>query len=663
MNARAIAAFAALIALLACGLCPADVFSEDFEKADPAEWTHAGRSNSEIVREDGKALLSLTGREQQSIPIPAEPLRDFVLQFEVRGPGGMQFRDGYKVFFKGNGEVWVRRPGSMLLDWIRTKRDMSEFNTIRVVCAGKIVRVYVNDTLEFEGLDHSPAAGRFALSGSGDFNYIVIDEDVPLTEALMATPRDAGANFFEEQSYVRMNIEGPRVPDIAHAYKIGEPVRMPIVLLNQSGDRRTDIRVRAYIDDFEGEVLAEPIEITFDVEGWTETGAEIDFGAIPPGFHRVQLELLHGDESIRTLPYPVFVGVPDQPVGFAEPELPFGLFLMTTVWKPFHAKTYWHAIASSLRENNFNIAVQSNLHRELPEIFEQYGMAVIERTDNRIDHPAVFAMLTGQTNPDRLTYLRDATNGKPLIVILNAESVGTGEADDPIGFMKGDDSPVRLMRIHPFRRDRDEWLNNNENANLPETLRLINEDSESGWWALLQAFGSAGPDGPFRNPTSSELRAQTHLALAFGAKGILYYSFQGNDDTVALVDYISLKPVDDKLEVLAELGGLIKKHSTSIRSFKPVGFLEVEPAMGIARFGWIDEKAAIYLVNTDTRQTGEFRILLPEGVIGREWHNWQNIFTGDAPNIIEEGGGLIIQLRLGPGEGGLLIHDRPRINE
>lgn len=561
-----------LLGVLLMLLCRADwagAYVEDFSAADPAAWKRTDPPKAEIVTEAGKTFLRVTGREQLALKIPTQDRQDFVLQARVRGPGGVHFRDGYKVFFKTTGDMWIRRPGSMLLDWVRTPRSVQEFHAIRVVAVGKIVRVYVDDALEFEGLDHAPKAAPFFLCGSGDFDLIRVDEAIPPDEAVMATPRDAGANFFDEYQYRQMKMTGPRVQDVALAFKTAEPVRIPIVLLNYG--ENSELGVQANLDDFDGHAFAER---TLAGEG------TLDFGPVTHGFHRLQLGVLRGKQLVRTVPYPVFVGVPDPPVAYREPVIPFGVLLQTSVWKPFHTKTYWHGIAALLRAHHMNTVVFINCHREFPEIFEQYGIATLERSEVRQDYRSVLGLLALPEDLEKVRALQES-NKKPVMAALSVDDLGSGTDKDPLKAWKTLKPGIRVLRLPRVE------------ATLSAALQRVSTGFDSPWWALIPVGNSA-----------AELRALTHLALAYGAKGVLYASLQGGAEGGGLVNYLSLRPVDDKLAIIAELGQFVSGSGEQLVTLKPgTHVVKCDPKSVLAVPVLVNDKPGAYLVNTNTQET------------------------------------------------------------
>lgn len=84
------------------------------------------------------------------------------------------------------------------------------------------------------------------------------------------------------------------------------------------------------------------------------------------------------------------------------------------------------------------------------------------------------------------------------------------------------DPPELLVDYYPFRLS--SWT-----AAALDTLkarfgmaRTVSLAREVPLWCIVQAFAGRY----WRDPTPAEIRAQVHLALAHGAKGIYYYTYQ-----------------------------------------------------------------------------------------------------------------------------------------
>ena len=117
-------------------------------------------------------------------------------------------------------------------------------------------------------------------------------------------------------------------------------------------------------------------------------------------------------------------------------------------------------------------------------------------------------------------------------------------------------------------------------------------------WVIPQAFGRGM--GVWRIPTPEELRAQVWLALACGAKGILYFiyqsttSFQG-EWLKGLVD-MDLKPMDGRWDEVAKINSDLRKLAPTLLRLKPAVFdIAIKSDKILAR-GFADSKGTRYAI-------------------------------------------------------------------
>jgi len=634
------------------------VFVEDFEDANLEGWEFGKRAKGEIETQDGNSFLRVVGRSRTLTRIPATDLADFSVEFSTRG-GGMHFRDGFKVFFKGGGrDLWFRRPGAMLLRWVRKEYDAERFHKVKVVCLGAIVRLYVDGLMEAEVLDHNPTAAPFFLRGGPCFDDISITADIPSDEGLIALPPDAGANFCEEAYYERQRksgrISGARVKDRALVFPAAADVKPDIQVLNESRAKAA-LELELSLDDFEGTLAAKSLRKAFVLNPRIREVVSFNFGKTAPGFYRMNIKLSRRGRALRTTSYPLFVVDLAESVKYRKPVIPVGVFLKWIVWKPLHTKTYWHAIADSLRRHNLNTVVATGgCHREFREIFRRYGISSVVRTLNMTDHPAVIALLNTSMDAERMKALQAGTD-KPVTGYFPAEHVGTGLASDPLEAWKKAPPRLRMLRIHPFKRGIYDLTKQPEGETpLARALATAQSSFETPWWALLQASsGSDLPGADADDTTPAQIRAQTHLALAYGARGILYYSFQrGDPRTTGMVDHVTLKPLGDKLKTVSELAALIARHAKLLRSLEFGGteprcdnpFIEAVPARN-------DKDRYVYLVNKNTADTVTCKVFWNSTDKPTQVHD---VFAGTAIPAESNQARVSVSLKLAPGEGRLI---------
>jgi len=622
------------------------VFVEDFEDGSLAGWRFKEPLSGEIVEVDGNSVLTVKSSRKVGkgsvVQMPVPAMEDFVVQarFRNHSGAGIHFRKGYKVFFLGGGDMWMRRPGAMLVRWVRGWNGRDDYkradaHEIRACAVGRIVRVYVDDRMELEMLDYSPGAHPFWVRHRGaQFDDIRVSAHVPPEEGLIAFPVDAGQDFWEEGSYRkalrRGQVSGPRVKDGAMWFAASKPVRPEIQVLNES-DTAADVEVRVAVDRFDDSPVGEPKTKTVRAAPGSRQVLTFELGRLAPGFYRMRITLSGNGRELRTTPYPLFVDELAAPVDCEKPLIPVGVVLKSVVWKPLHAKTYWHGIGARLRKHNLNAVVATGgCHREFREIFRRHGVFTIVRGKDKAEHPAVLGLLeTGK--PERVAKLRASVDA-PVI------------------------SPVRL---HPFQRGEYDLLRAPDGEPTASEALKAASGGPDPLWVLLQAFGDREPGGQkgrFDNPTPAQLRAQTHLALAYGARGILYYTFQRRGAELGLVDHISLKALDGKLEAVGELAGLIAQHAELLSSLQAGGAavrcdnpaVEAVPAR-------TDTGRYVYVVNKDTARGASCVLAWPAsddlGLVRDVYADAELVPT-------RAGGETRLTVALEPGEGRLLALNR-----
>ncbi len=125
-------------------------------------------------------------------------------------------------------------------------------------------------------------------------------------------------------------------------------------------------------------------------------------------------------------------------------------------------------------------------------------------------------------------------------------------------------------------------------------------------WVILQAFGK--PNNAWKIPTAEEIRAQVWLALAHGAKGIVYFIYQSTTGfqgewLQGMVD-MDLKPMDGRLAEVGRINAQIHKLAPTLLRLKPAEFaLPSVPDQCLVK-GLIGPGGAKYavIVNKDTKR-------------------------------------------------------------
>lgn len=159
-------------------------------------------------------------------------------------------------------------------------------------------------------------------------------------------------------------------------------------------------------------------------------------------------------------------------------------------------------------------------------------------------------------------------------------------------------------------------------------------------WVIMQAFGK--PNNSWMIPNAEQIRAQVWLALAHGAKGVLYFIYQSTTGfqgewLQGLVD-MNLKPMDGRLAEVGHINADITKLAPILLKLKPT---ELDlPVMNdsIVAKPFTDPSGARYaiVVNKDVKQS-----------VAVKW-------TGAPPTDMLTGLRTRSLLILKPGEGRLL---------
>ncbi len=305
------------------------------------------------------------------------------------------------------------------------------------------------------------------------------------------------------------------------------------------------------------------------------------------------------------------------------------------------------------------MSLLATVARKLSSHWSCHISSQIVRTTDVLDHPAVIGMVNTSRNPERMKKLQAGTD-KAVVTCFSAEYVGTGLDSDPCKAWERAKPKIRTLRIHPFKGGVYDLTRQPDGETpLAQALAMARSSFDTPWWAVLQAFGGDTPGADYNNPTPAQIRAQTHLALAYGAKGILYYSFQRDAGGQGMVDHVSLKPLDEKLKTVSELAALIASHADLIKSLKGGGLDVRCPSPFVEAVGQRgkDDKRYVYVVNKDTKNPVTTKLLL--WADRWEWTSARDVFNGKGLEVKQRDkeGCLSVSLTLAPGEGQLLATD------
>jgi len=333
---------------------------------------------------------------------------------------------------------------------------------------------------------------------------------------------------------------------------------------------------------------------------------------------------------------------------------------------------YVTSVAKSLKAHHFNTVVANDAFtREMVDIFEKQGIAVITRGDKFLDHPAVIASVVGGEpapgkwpgrDAEKLEQvyeeLREKTE-KPLITCVVGDGLGVDNDDDPWKMWKGIAPKVRSLRWYGIARGHYGILHKRlykGYVGYSSVLRIAGS-GRGPYWIVLPSFGKNDSEAEHQNPSAAQVKGMMHLALAYGAKGILFYALQSHDDWQCLVAEDSLKPADEKLAAVAETAAKVNAHAAFIRSLRAAGGDIRCPNSYVEAVGQVgpDRRPYLYTINKNTKDAVSTELL---------WWGQRpkltklrDLFSGEAleaPQELNEEGYQVIPLVLGPGEGKLI---------
>jgi len=351
------------------------------------------------------------------------------------------------------------------------------------------------------------------------------------------------------------------------------------------------------------------------------------------------------------------------------PTLPVGVFYTSSRTD----EAYVRKVAEALKKDRFNTVVANRVFtRAMIDVFQQQGIAVVTCGDQNLDHPAVIASLAGQGQEPSGEGDREALRtqvqelgkktDKPVILCSPGEGMGLFGPDDPRMLWKDLTPKIRCFRWYGIsqgyygtlhkRSDRG-WLS------LTSVLSIA-QRGETPFWIALPSFGKQDPASAYQPPTPAQIKAMTHLALAYRAHGILYYSLQSHDGWQGLVEDETLQPCDGAYAAATEMAALISKHADLLASFQHQG-LDLRcpnPVVdAVPLRAGKEPKIYTYVINKDTEKPATARLLLWAQTW--TWTRAEDVFTGKVLEVKEadEEGYLNASLALAPGEGQLLLLD------
>ena len=643
------------------------VFVEDFEDGTLDQWGVDQKEQKqalrvpkimEIIQDEGKATFHLKGNFHNRVYLRDRKFNDFSLAVRMKKTAGsyagVVVRDHWRIYFQmrcflclNSDAKQVESKGELL----KSGTAFPGYHDVKVVCAGPLLHAFVDDQPIFQ-YQIPPGEGRigFYAHGDGEAYY-----DNLRIETRVCPER-----------YILVE---PEAPDDCLVFSPKENVKLRFNVSNYS-DSQQQVSIAVSIKSWGDEVIKEVIGEEVKAGAGGISSAEFDMGRIPAGFYRVDLQASCAGKEVGKV-HDLPLAVQDRgPYEYKAPTIPIAAYYKYFNKKsPVYTNTYAHVAARSLKDHHFTAVVADpSFTPETIDIFQSYGIATIAR-GHFLDHPAVIGTLTkDEPKPDEIEQLKQdyeklrETTDKPITTCMVGEGIGLGGPADPLVMGRQLNAELRCFRWYGIKKSFYGILHDLKYKGwlpLSSVLRIVEASSDRPYWFVLPSLGKMHHEAYYHKPTPAETTGMMHLALAYGADGILFWAFQSHGSWPCLVDQQSLQPIDGNYAAASEVAASINMHADLIKSLEHIG-LDVRcpsPVVdAVPRKSSKDEQLYVYVINKDTHNPVSTRLLL--------WAElWvltsvRDVFSGKSLEVgKDEEGYLTVALTLAPGEGQLLATD------
>ena len=606
-----------------------------------------------------RAQTTRTPAERASAVFEGRSFRDFVLDVGVGKPegrngfAGVAFRQGLKASFEFGGRLLLSadRPGAWSYRAIEQFHS-EEVRRLKVVCIGPIVRIRVNGkiVLEHHDPDHDVAGAVELIADPGHVGF----EDPRISTKV--PPREAV-------------IVEPLAEDDCLLFAPDRPVALRFRLRSAS-DEALDVDLGVVVSTWKGKKALARAAAHASLAPGADQTVSLDLAPLPEGYYRMLVEVSANGAAKQRIEYPL--AVHERPsLTHRNPVIPIAPYWkqVTETLKPIVRNTYVRAAAHSLHAHHFNAVVGGHdafifdVYPDLVSIFKEYGLATITRSGRCLDKPSVIAsLMSDEPKEDTIAQLKAHYEelGKKTHKLFTTNVPGEDIllAMNKWRFLQ---PKVRLFRWYGVKKSfygikhrlyYKGWLDFSDVLNIAETC------ATTPYWAILPSFGDPQHEGYYMNLPAKEMMAMMHLCLAYGARGILFYTLQTEGSRwSAFVDRRTLQPCDKKYDVVANVAALVGRHADLLAALHRGGFdvlnsntTNVEAVPRRTEAG----KTYVYVVNKDAQERSRARI----GFEGRGATRVQDVFSGKHLKAMRTPEGLAeVTVTLRPGEAALLEVD------
>jgi hypothetical protein len=645
--------------------CPDGVFVEDFEGGRLDPWAVDGKQQTsrppliqEIVPRGGSAAFHLKGDFQNRVYLRDKTYRDFSLTVRMQKTGGsyagVVVREHWRVYFQMRNYLSLNSDAKGLEsqgEQFKSSEMFPGLRQLQAICAGPLLHALV-DGKRIHTHKITTPEGRvgFYAHGGGEAYY----DDLRI-ETQVAP-----------EYYISVQ---PDAPDNCLVHSPDRPVKLRFRVENYS-QAPQPVTVALAVCSWSGQVVSEEQSQALTVDAQANCPAEFDLGRIPTGFYKIVLQASCADKEVCTID-DLPLAVQDRGSGdFTPPAIPVGAYYKYYNQKsPIYVNTYAHAAARSMKQAHFNAVIADpSFSPQVIDIFQSYGIATVAR-GQFLDHPAVIATLShDEPKADEVEQVRAGyarlreTTDKPITTCMVGDALGLGREGGPLWIWRELQPELRCFRWYGIKKSFYGILHEvkyKPYLPLSTVLRIAEASSDTPYWFVPPALGKTDHEAYYHKPTPAETSGMMHLAMAYGADGILFFAYQSHGSWSCFVDQHSLQPTDQCYAAAADAAAKIAAHADLLKTLKHVGLdvrcpSPVVDAVPRGREG--DEKHYVYVVNKDTQNPVSTRLLL----WAERWNltTVQDLFNNQQlPIQLDEEGYLSVPVTLAPGEGKLLATD------
>ena len=620
------------------------------------------KNQGNTVLELGKyALMTLGDEEVMNFSIEADVRREY----DMSGSHvGFQFRNGYRAYLRKPGRIELTGPN-------RAKgrgfsRNLSTFKPVRfkIVVAGPVVRFFINGKYEGQ-FDHlEMTSGPVALYQSG-LKHNVYFDNVKLNTAI-----DPG------QFLVCEPVTGE---DMALVFDPSREIDLKFKVTNHAAESQ-EAELGIDLATFDDKPVFNTTSAPAPIEPGASKTIQVGLARIPEGYYRLMF-LPTG----KTVPLAVHARGTVTDDRIAMPKILTGVYWYYFAWElpAVWWNTYMHAACNDLRKHNFNTIICAiGMPTDSIEIAKQYGVRCFVRGEGRqgnVANPNVIGGFIGDEphkgQEDR--YIKEYTKviEKYPDKVWTTCMIGDGGVEgcqswwDTWMPLSKNNKVVRMFRWYGIKRSTIGIMR--RYAMLPpleEILRDMSRD-DGPYYFIMPSFGGEGIQAYFGNPLPSQIRCMMHLAAAFEADGLFFWTYQTPfPGSVGFVDPATLLPLDGKWAAAGSTAGEILKNADLLSKCKWSGrypFVDGPSLLEVFQLRRQDDPATYYyVVNKDTEHPVNARLfkLDTDHTLRDLFHDRDLQITKGTvqlmrPDLTAEGG--IAHVSLMPGDGVLLKYAKP----